>query len=485
MSPHPVSSPLTDQVTITLHSHDLIDVDPPVVCPQDDSTTRIQLVEGPRGSRHLAHVRVPLVDPHGVSPCAGLVEAIALDLQSRGDSVHIQRPDLRNLPCPQTKPHVDSLDHFWAENPRGLISYQSISPSRLTGEIATRFPNATIAVAAASNHHARQIHHQLCSWGLPVTFLSSNREPQCRCERIVVGTFHALGHTAVESGKRDLFLVPQATDALHRSATDCLVQADFRCKTFGFLPAGQSISLDEQDRLATIFGFRQLTVPGEGMQAVTPVVAAWCFKGGRRLAPQLTPRELKQNLERDEMRRRELVKIAGLVWNNELREQASLPKCDQVILLTDSLIEAGELGGMLACPVATPQEVDPRSLPKPIQRALTNRPGWTTGPGLWVTTTNGAERISLPNASGLTVVVWAGAGKGVPVLPASWLRTVEGCNRHLLLVDFQDRQHWQLKQWNKSRSRNYQHLGWLPPGVDATTHRIRAFLKRCGRGETR
>ena len=97
----------------------------------------------------------------------------------------------------------------------------------------------------------------------------------------------------------------------------------------------------------------------------------------------------------------------------------------------------------------------------------------TGGTGPVIVTAAGLRRVDL-NTVG--TVIWAGAGPGLPPVPVDRLVVPPDRCRDLILVDFADRHHPQLRRWSRQRQVAYVENDWLLPGVDPVQSRIEHFL---------
>jgi hypothetical protein len=75
------------------------------------------------------------------------------------------------------------------------------------------------------------------------------------------------------------------------------------------------------------------------------------------------------------------------------------------------------------------------------------------------------------------VLVRADGGVGPPPLaPAQLIEPDDGPARPLLLLDFDDRHHPELRRRTRLRREAYAERGWLAPGVDPVRARVERFL---------
>ncbi len=416
-------------------------------------------------------------------PCLGFEQVINHELKCRGFAVARRGRAIREVGmiAENTRSGNRHVAQFVKNNALGLVEFApNVDRTALLVELVQLLPEATFAFATVSKTRARHLYDQFRKKAIPATIVLSNRSPRRVPGRIVVGTFPALGHSDVDCNKRDVFVIVDAPDALHAAAEPCLTQADFNCRLFGLVSTVKRLSPGERDRLATIFGFERLTIPAPGVEEVLPVVVPWKYRGGA-IPKDATPEQVVQELWRDGQRNRVIGKVAKQAISGDRTSTGSrfqLSLCDQVILLAGSVKQAARFGTRLRdWPIRTAEAFFhelPRFLKRSIERGQSC---WSTG-NRWITTTQATGDIELQPGPGLTVVVWAGAGRSLPPLPASWLTIPVGSGRKLLLVDVEDRHHAVLRRWTQSRRRAYVDAEWLSPGVSVVNHRIEAFLNR-------
>ena len=91
----------------------------------------------------------------------------------------------------------------------------------------------------------------------------------------------------------------------------------------------------------------------------------------------------------------------------------------------------------------------------------------------YIATTAAMDKIDY---NAIDALVWAGGGAFPPPLPRDRLICRAGDEHRLLVVDFSDRHHPQLRRWSRQRRQAYQAAGWWAPGIDPITARIEHFL---------
>ncbi len=449
-----------------------------------DSSSGIQIVYGTES----------LLQPALPRPNAGLAAAVQYMAAKRGLRVQVVRqPSLRGLPPlaafdaagrPATDPNMLEFVR-WHE--RGLITYcHGVAPPWLLAQMILAWPDRTFAVATATYDEAHRIRRALYKLGVKTTLATSKHCPD-RPERIVISTYEAMGHTAIECNKRDIFICANAAHALGERAQLCLLQADAGFRLFGFLAGDHPLSQWEEDWLTATFGLESISIPAHGYQEVTPGVMWVPFRWH------------DSRIQADDM----LAVKQSLVWHHHARNRwiAKLAKNlvagDMAIIAADFPGVAGALPGDHACRVIVlvdgvehalavadrlpgwpilADDTNERYLTGQQRRILTERRDmWNTGANMIVTTA-GADSLEI-NGGSTTVVIWASAGRHLPPLPPAWRIVPAGAARNLLIVDVDDRGHCLLASWARRRRQAYEQVEWLPPGADRLVARIRRFLR--------
>lgn len=467
MPEHPLNAPpALPGVQVSTDWHGTVSLDPPVLPVHAYIPARTVPVRDEQGRVVLSRQKPSRQSPPPLEPCLGLERAVLRELEDRRYPVWRQQRVTR---IPGDVASGDGRDTRLADFVRshslGLVQIGAhVDRMALLADLVSLLPQTRFALATAGRQQARQLHTYLSRRCIASSWVQADRPPRQRPGRVVVGTFHALGHTEVECNKREVLVVVHAPDALHDAARLCLTQADFRCRLFGLLP-GCRLSDGEQDRLAVIFGFDRLEVPATGWERVVPRVMPWKYEGGG-LSPRDRAGQVALALARGGCRNRLVARLASKLNAGNVSEVSWLTtSCDQVIVLVETLAHARRLGTLLkGWPV----------LPHPGEKT---QPSWRSGER-WIATTTAASNIDLPQHSGCTAVVWAGATAGPPTWPGSWEMAPLGTGRQVLLVDVQDHHHPLLRKWNLAREHAYEQAGWLAPGRDATTQRIEEFLAR-------
>ncbi len=431
-------------------------------------------------------------------PCtsAGLTEVVERLAATSGRTSRLLNYTGRPvpLPAPQCEKLPTGYRHdrevldFVQQHDLGIVKYHAgVDRYWLLTQIALAYPEATIAIATATYQEARRIHERLELLKVSSTLVTARHCPQ-EPGRVVVGTYTAMGHNPVESGKRDIFICVNAAHALGELAQMCLLQADFRCRLFGFLPASRRLAPSERDRLMATFGPHEFTVPAHGHRAVTPRVVWVKFR--HRATPDTgngSTAQLKRKLLWvNRIRNRRIARMAKLLCTGDHTELAQqFPAVSEAVggreishitVLVDGLEHAiGVADRLPGWPITCGADASTDGLSQRQRSILERARSWSMG--YEILTAAAADHYAFRPTRGLTVIIWASSGTGLPPVPAAWQTAPTGESAEILLVDFDDRGQPTLAKWTQQRKRAYREAEWLAPGVDPVAARIDRFLQ--------
>jgi hypothetical protein len=477
-------------VTVSLAGHRLI-IRPTPSCLGKLGTLRLQASPGSTAVEPKIESLLFQNDPFAN---AGLLEAIESLLRRDGINFETDcyEPAIPPLepPCTEnivqhgaTDPAWLQIAHLW---PHCLIRYGlGCSPVRFIEQVARAYPDATLAIATSRETHRNRIADQLRKRGIELSKAYTSRAP-ANDSRIVVGTWYGLAHPEVESWQRTFLFVPNAFDAIHARARDFLLQAGARFRLFGFLPMDQKLSPRERDLLACVFGLNDLVIPEHG-RLPRPVGVIW-----RRFRHR--PCEMAAGSAFDyklahfwrNPARNRLVQRIVQFFSSQRTHEEQFSHLGQTVtenrpvraltLLTESVEHAIELGALLPdFPIVVDAARDVTGL-SPRQRTILEHgahPRTGDGHPHLIMTTRGLTAARL----GFTeILVWAGAGKSPPILPAAGLLGTLEERRPLLFVDINDTGTKRIAANTGMRRNAYERRSWFAPGESYAQRRIDLFL---------
>ena len=388
---------------------------------------------------------------------------------------------LRGLCDQQLLSFVRGFDH-------GLIRHSAgVDRNWLIAQLSHAYPNRTFVIATASYAEAKRIRKGLYRHAVKSTLVTSTRCPD-RPGRVVIGTFAAMGHNSVECNKRHFFICANAAHALGEQAQRCLLQVDAGFRLFGLLPDDRRLSPAEKDWLVAIFGLRETVVPAHGYEEIKPDVVWVPFRRhGAGNVPDNVYEVKRQLIWNNHIRTRQIGRLAKAVkaadiatLNNDFPAvKAALgdERPRRTIVLVDSVNHALSVARRLSgWPIVAADYVDEMGLTGKQRQLLADRRGtWNTGAGMIVTAA-GAESMAPITGGGMTVIIWASSGPGLPPIPPAWRMAAAGEAHKTLLVDIDDHHHPILARWTRRRRKAYRDAEWFAPGADPHVERIKQFL---------
>ena len=424
--------------------------------------------------------------PVGVTP-AGLTPVVTGLLRKAG--YRIRGPALRTmLPEPDLQAvtrrgvmdqrMLDLLRH----HERSLVYYgQSIVPLWFVAQAALAYPTLSIAVATATLEEAQHAAKKMRRW-LPgqVTQLRSDRMPR-DVKRIVVGNYEALLNSCMDLHQRGLLIVLDAVVFLGKRGMDVLNAAE-QARLLGFLPLGQQVAPRDANQIRAFFGFQECHVPLHGRYPLpVDVVFEDDVRRGRRA--DTDEDTLRCNLIWHHVGyNRRIGRLARALQIGDEAMLANFPRVakairhgrtDRLAILVDNLEHGIDLAKRLPdWKLATGSYVNTGGLNQRDQALLRKRTNWTWGTPT-IFTTAAADQI---NPQLLDVLIRADAGTGLPPFNEDKLALHQSVNHRLLLVDFDDRRHHQLRRWTTLRRQAYRRAGWYSPGADPLNERVKDFL---------
>jgi hypothetical protein len=371
---------------------------------------------------------------------------------------------------------------------RALLRHgPGVDPALLVAEVARAWPDLTVTVAVARRADAWRLGRALRGL-LPDVSVVTGQNGPAEVGRVVAVTFAAMGHSAryrlpgyrmFDVSWLDIVMVPDALEATSQVARGCLGHAA-RARVYGLLPRDARPSPLQGDLLRAVFGFEEAVVPRHGYRERPVLVLRHPVRGGMELPPGLAGVALqRRGVWQHAVRNRQAARIAAAFAAGTA--QAVLGP-DAADALPGAVVLASNVEHALALAARLPEEdwlliasldTHETGLTAGQVRRL-NRPVGPFQPTAFRTITTPAV---LPHLDWPGVLVRADGGVGLPALATEQLtERDDGPTRPLLLVDFDDRRHPQLRRRARLRWQAYAERGWFAPGTDPVQARVERFL---------
>ena len=432
---------------------------------------------------------------NGEFATAGLRQAIEVALETL--QIHcrfVGQFPFNRLPIPETSaiqeflpPDLTFLEFVYAHT-HALLRYgPRCQRAWLIAQLILAFPHSRIAIAASTTNQLQDLKDQLGRYGVSICVIEREYCPE-NPGRVVAGTYAALGHNEIESGKRHLLIALDAREIIGEQGQRLLCQVDARFRLLGLLPLGKRLTPREQDLIRAAFGFAEMILPAHGClyRHVEYVVSP--INDGPAISPNASPCELKARyIINNRIRNRRLARLAAAMavgnasaasdFLSDANLHTGTPKNTTIVV--DGIDHAVDLAERLpGWPIVCGPDPLTDGL-TPRQRALLaeRKTIWPTGERQIVT----VAAISTFDIGATDVLIWAASGPAGPQLSAMQLAVCPDNPRPLNIVDTDDRQHPQLRQWSRQRREGYEAKGWFPLGEDPVQRRIEQWLNQPSR----
>jgi hypothetical protein len=424
--------------------------------------------------------------PVGVAP-AGLTPVVTHLL--RKQRYHTQGP-ARAMTLPE--PDLDAVQRHGVVDQsmldllqyheRGLVYYgPKVQPLWLVAQAALAYPELTIVVAAATLEEAQHAAKALRRW-LPgrVTQLRSDRAPR-NVKRIVVGNYEALLGSCADLHQRGLMITLHAIEFLGKRGMDVLSGAE-KARLLGFMPLGRQLAPRDADQVRAVFGFQECHVPLHGRH---PLPVDVVFEDDVRHGRRGDSREevLRRSLIWQHVgRNRRIARLARALQNGDetmlakfrrIAKRVRKRPTDRLAVLVDNLEHGLDMAKRLPdWELVTGAEVQTDGLSKRDQALLQKKAQWSRGKPTIFTTAAGAQI----EPQDFDTLIRADAGTGLLPISEDKLTLLHGNDHRLLMIDFDNQRHRELRRWTRLRQQAYRQRGWYCPGAIPLNERVTEFL---------
>jgi hypothetical protein len=401
----------------------------------------------------------------GVWLPAGLLEPVCLVLDRAGYDVQVQNnpvdlPKIAKTSHRRGAAQDPAVLEFVRTNARGLVTIgEKVDAAGLCSQIAKAWPLLKIAVVGSRKKTVAHAAHALQDvlGDHAVTHITEYR-PE-RIARVTVSTFS--GQSKANLNERRLILI---LDPVELFGCRSRVVLDFSptARLIGFLPRDLRMTRRETDLVHSYFGFKHLEVPAHGSIARDIVVVRSTVRGGPRIDVGDDMLELKRRgIWRNQMRNRRIARLVQLIQQpqtKELRRRfqgvVSAVKGRQIrtiAVLVENLEHAQILHTLI--PESSVASAFDRGVAETDEDQAV---------AVQIITQTALPQLRLEN---IDVIVRADGcpGFGFPYV-AAHIAISAHSPYPLLVVDFADQTHPELRRWAKRRLEAYCDAGFTVAG---------------------
>ena len=384
-----------------------------------------------------------------------------------------------------------SLAEFIQTHERGHIAIpKGGSRTDVIHDICAAYPDANIVVLGM---HAGQL-KRICSalrqanidavaiWGKEP--LQTSDDEDFQEPRVILAT--PLGIADAEFSHKDIAILLDGFQCDQSQMERCLMQIDAKFRLFGLVDAERRPAPSEADSLFVTFGPARLEL-NENRQVRRDARVTWINTPPPRNS--LEPTDAKfapQTYWHQEHRNRRIWQLATALTSGEpldRRQCGQLAEISELLnrqpvfvaVLVERPLHAVALSQMLPdWPIIISDEAMqelPGSFRHRVQRS---RSEWRTDPSSIVVAGSAASFC----ADSIDVIVWAGGGQSTGAIPRRWLFAESGCEKPLLIVDFQDQHNPHAERFSRQRKREYAERFISPLHQTQEQAQIDQFIRR-------
>lgn len=405
----------------------------------------------------------------GVSMPAGLLDPVCVVLDRAGYDIRFEDKPVDLLEIARSAyrrggVHDPTVLEFVRTKSRGIVRFgQGVDAAWLCAQIAKAWPQMKMAIVGCRKKTVAHAAHVLkdALGDLQVTHVSNYR-PE-RIARVTVTTFSEQG--SVNLNERQLICVLDPVELLGRRSR-ILLRCSPTARLIGFLPRDCRMSRRDADEVHAWFGFDRLVVPSHGSIAREVIVVRSSVRGGARIDIGDDVLALKrQGVWHNGMRNR---RIAGLV---RLLRHRKLKELDQRFPSVARAVRGRQIGSVVILVenvehTETLHELVPdASITTAFERTVATVPV-DQGVAVQIATATAFSQLDLQDVD---VVIRADAGPGSQPVCVTAHNFVSGHSSDpLVLVDFSDQTHPELRRWAKRRLEAYCDAGFTVDGEQHT-----------------
>lgn len=427
-------------------------------------------------------------------PNSGLFPA--LQFLARQHGIDLQRritPAIMSLPEPV---HLELLRfpqvaQFVSRTSLGRIAiHPGIISEIIVADLSLAFPDARIVVLGEHSRQLARVASVLRDIGIRATQISS-RVPLVTMDDAEESLPQVICSTPREAASIDfataeIVIVLDASTCSHSSMQMTLSQMDAAFRLLGLIDVTRSVAPSAEDAMMATFGPEILRLQSHGLVR-RDVHVAWVPTPRPAVAHDLTDPGFGACCYWLHARRNRRIKqvAEGLRTGTPLGQQncGDVARCygqpgycpPTVTILVERPIHAAALSRLLPdWPVIATNESLNGMNSRFCAAVRRSRRRWF----------NGSHQIVLTSAApqfrGETtdVVIWAGGGSSIDVIPRNWFSATEQGRKPMLIIDFQDRHNSVAQQFSGERQHAYLANDMFPIGNSAAQGRLAMFLYR-------
>lgn len=424
-------------------------------------------------------------------PNSGLFPALQFRAQQKG--ILLQRritPAIVSLPEPV---HLELLRfpqvaQFVSRTSLGRIAiHAGIMPENIIADLSSAFPDARIVVLGEYARQLARVASALCAIGIRATNISS-RNPLLTLddadESVICSTPREAAN--IDFATASIVILLEASDCNHSSMQMTLSQMDAAFRLFGLIDSTRGAAPSADDAMMATFGPEILHLQPYGMVR-RDVHVAWVPTPHPAIDLEMTDPGFGACCYWQHPRRNRRIKqlAEGLcsaipldrqAFGDVSRRYGQPGYCPpSVTILVERPIHAAELSKLLPhWPVIATNESLNGMNSRFCSAIRRSRSRWLDGSHQIVLTC-----AALQFRGEMTdVVIWAGGGTSIDIIPRNWFGAAEHARKPLLIIDFEDRHNSVAQQMSRDRRRAYLENDMFPIGISAAQGRMAMFLNR-------
>ena len=349
-------------------------------------------------------------------------------------------------------------------------------------QIAWAYPALSIVIASARVDEVSQIAAQVRQWLPDDVKLVRSGSIIPGPKRIVIGTYQGLLGGCMDINRRGLLIALDAVEILGKLGLE-LLNAATNARLLGFLPDDRKkMAPRDADHVRSFFGFQECHIPLHGYKSL-PVDVVFEKIIGRQVSADTGSIAIRNGIWHDHLRNRRIQKLARYLQEND---QQGLTQFKKVYRATEGrdtrrtavLVENVEHGLKIArklpgWPLIAGPDVYLQGLKRQDQELFQSIAKTSSDNAHGIFTITAIDRL---DPRKIDVLIRADAGIGLPPIDNKRLLIPNTDQHRLLLIDFDDRRHHDLRVLTRRRKKAYDKRGWYRVGADPVEERVKDFL---------